>query len=206
MKPTEIEEQLQVIRTVMERVVIYHRALAPVSLFVGIMGISGAVLGEIAGLNSGRSFLALWLGIAIVTGGGTFLVIRLQALRTGEPFWSVGTRKVVAAVAPAIYCALISAIALLVGSEWLIDPNLAAYAAPIIWAAFYGLGIHAAGFFMEEGTRLIGWIYIGIATVSSFLWIITKNYPFSPNILMGIVFGIGHILYAAYLKLKEKRS
>ena len=49
-------EQLQTIRTLMERSAVYRRALAPIMLFAGFAGVLAAAGGLVFHLNSPRAF------------------------------------------------------------------------------------------------------------------------------------------------------
>ena len=59
-------EQLQTIRTLMERSAIYRRALAPIMLVAGTVGVIAAAVGLLGHIDSSRNFCFLWLGTAVV--------------------------------------------------------------------------------------------------------------------------------------------
>ena len=94
------EENLKTIRTLMERSAIYRRALAPIMLFVGALGVASASIGILCRLDSLRAFGALWLGTAVVALAGALLIARRQALKDKEAFWSPPTRRVAQALIP----------------------------------------------------------------------------------------------------------
>src|SRR5437867_8540760 len=100
-------ENLRVIRTLMERSAIYRRALAPMMLLAGSVGMSAAVLGWFARIESARAFVGYWLVVAVLTMAGSFLLLRRQALRDGEPLWSPPTRRVTQALLPALVSGLV---------------------------------------------------------------------------------------------------
>ena len=62
MEPKWAEENLQTIRTLMERSAVYRRALAPIMLFAGAIGVATAAIGILFHFDSTRRFAALWLG------------------------------------------------------------------------------------------------------------------------------------------------
>ncbi len=201
-----VEEHLQVIRTLMERVMVYRRALAPVSLFVGAMGLAGALVGIWCGWETGRAFLWLWLVIGVVTGVGAAVLIRLQAWRAKEPFWSPPTRRVAQASAPPWFCGVAVTILLLIGTGRVLPPDTTAIVAPFLWAMIYGLGLSAAGFFMRRGIRWLGWVYVVLGTISAAIWVVSGRFPLSPNQLMAVMFGGVHLLYGVYLALTDRRN
>src|SRR5512135_316549 len=96
-------EHLQVIRTLMERTAIYRRALAPVMLMIGILGLAAAVAGWFWQLDSCRRFCGFWLGVSLAGLCLAYVLVRRQALLAGEPFWSPPTRRVTEAILPALF-------------------------------------------------------------------------------------------------------
>src|SRR5580698_6090826 len=81
-------ENLQVIRTLMERSAVYRRALAPVMGAIGLTGLAAAGLAVVAGVKSGGAFAGYWMAVAAVCLAEAFLLVRRQALKEQEPFWS----------------------------------------------------------------------------------------------------------------------
>jgi hypothetical protein len=92
MEPNWAEENLKTIRTLMERSALYRRALAPIMLFAGTIGVLAAGLGLILHSDSPLEFGILWLSAALVAVTGAFYIARRQALKDTEPFWSPPTR------------------------------------------------------------------------------------------------------------------
>ena len=130
-------------------------------------------------------------------------LVRRQALREAEPFWSVPTRRVTQALAPPFVIGLVSgAVAAFSGSAIGLEPTLVA----IIWIVAYGCGLSAAGFFMQRGIKLLGWIFVisGASLLvgyGSCPWLKT---PQAAHYLMGIFFGLLHLAYGIYLYFTEK--
>src|SRR5512133_449370 len=96
-------ENLQVIRTLMERSAIYRRALAPIMIFNGVIGLGGGIVGWTLKISSTRAFVAYWAVVALVALAGSFALVRRQALRDAEPFWSPPTRRVAQALVPPLF-------------------------------------------------------------------------------------------------------
>ncbi len=80
------EENLQTIRTLMERSVLYRRALAPIMLFAGMLGVVAAAVGLILHLDSMRAFGITWLNTAVIAVVGAFLIARRQAVKDKGKF------------------------------------------------------------------------------------------------------------------------
>jgi len=192
-------DHLQTIRTLMERSAIYRRALAPIMLFAGTVGVLTMLMGLFFHMDSTRNFCGLWLGAAVITIAGALLIARRQALKDHEPFWSPPTRRVVAALSPPLAAGMCLGLLVTVSGE-----EMAPLAA-LIWILFYGCALHSAGFFMPRGIRLFGWLFI-ISSCFLFYaftlgWV--KNEP-NAHYLMGFFFGVLHLAYGAYLYLSEK--
>ncbi|HEY1788734.1 MAG TPA: hypothetical protein VGJ73_11285 [Verrucomicrobiae bacterium] len=196
MNPNWAEENLQTIRTLMERSALYRRALAPIMLFAGIMGVLAAAAGLIFHWNSPGQFSGLWLGTAVVVVIGAFFIARKQALKDQEVLWSPPTRRVAQALAPPLTAGLI--LGLLV--PWMGDLS------PFVWALFYGCALHSAGFFMSRGVRWFGWIYIVLVPCIFIAILIIRPAPLSPHWFMGFFFGVLHLIYGSYLFFTEKRK
>lgn len=196
------EENLQTIRTLMERSAVYRRALAPIVIFAGIMGILAAGAGLIFHLDTSLEFGGLWLGTAAVVVTGAFFNTRRQAIKDREALFSPPTRRVAQALAPPLVAGLILGLLFL----WLWDDF--GILLPFVWALFYGCALHSAGFFMARGVRWFGWIYIGLVPCAlAFLWIASLKFQkidFNPHLLMGFFFGVLHLVYGAYLYLTER--
>src|SRR5262245_26249812 len=140
----------------MERSALYRRTLAPVTLVAGTLGIAAGLLGWWIGFDTARGFGIYWLLTAVATLGAALLVMRRQALRDGEPFWSPPTRRVAVAILPSLFAGLLAGLVVVI-SPWR-DP-LHAWWLPGIWMVLYGCGAHAAGFFMPRGMKLFGWLF-----------------------------------------------
>lgn len=196
-------ENLQIIRTLMERSAVYRRALAPVMAALGLTGVAGAVLGHVLKLESPRSFTAFWLGLGVLGVLEAFLLVRQQAIRASEPYWSPPTRRVVQASLPALFAGFIAGVPYLIFEpSRLLPPGLLVPT----WIVLYGCALHSAGFFMPRGVKLFGWGFIvggcaiGIAALS-----LAQPSPLSfANWLMGTWFGGVHLAYSIYLFFTEK--
>jgi hypothetical protein len=202
-------ENLQVIRTLMEGSAIYRRALAPVMSLVGITGIAAGIVGASLDLETSRHFATYWIAIALFCLTEAFLMIRRQAVKDLEPFWSLPARRVAQAVSPAFFAGLAAGVVF-----FMLDTTERENVLLLvpIWMVLYGLAMHAAGFFMPRGFRLFGWgfIWCGLASLG-FLISLSKstmvlpNFPLA-NAAMGGLFGGGHAAYGFYLYFTEKRG
>lgn len=208
-------EHLQVIRTLMERSALYRRALAPIMLMTGAIGVIAAVAGWKAGIELPRSFAEYWMVIAALAIAAAFVMARRQALKEKEPFWSPPTRRVMQALLPALTAGLLLTLAFSLGgrsarleaSMSIHAQNVAAFVwLPAAWIVLYGCSIHAAGFFMPRGMKLFGWLFIAGGAV--LFWTTFQQTPSCrlAHALMGFFFGALHLAYGGYLYFTEKKK
>lgn len=202
-------EHLQVIRTLMERSALYRRALAPIMILNGVAGLAAAALGWTLNLGSPQAFILFWAGVSGVAIGGSFLLVRRQALKESEPFWSPPTRRVTQALLPPLTAGLmISAVVVLRASSAPQNPGSLGGMLwlPLIWLVLYGCAFHAAGFFMPRGMRLFGWAFIlggcGLFAAGFPDWVRPLDYAHG---VMALFFGGLHLTYGAYLYFTEQR-
>lgn len=194
----------------MERSAVYRRALAPVMLMTGAVGLLAAGLGWALRIDSPRAFIGYWLGVGAVALIGAFVLARRQALRAAESFWSPPTRRVAQALTPPLAAGLLTGVVLCyhLGS---FDPQTASLLGmlwlPLGWTILYGCAIHAAGFFMPRGMKLFGWVIIVGACVF-FVLGAPEGLARGPygHLLMGWFFGVLHLGYGLYLRATEKRK
>lgn len=213
----------------MERSALYRRALAPISTFVGVVGILAAVAGCVLNVSSDGRFELYWMIVGIIAVSGALLLVRRQAISQGENFWSPPMRRVVQAMSPALLLGLAFGLFAMIrfwnGDSTLLmrfgDNNFFAsfgvtrdvtYSTAqfliLAWTVLYGLALTAAGFFMPRGIRLFGW---GLSTVGAILLMClmsepTKEWKFSPHLLMGLLFGASHLAYGIYLYFTERKN
>ncbi len=224
MQSDHAAEHLQVIRTLMERSTLYRRALAPMMLLTGGVGTVAALagaLGHIGGEAAGAHwFVIYWLVVGVGALAAALVLVRRQALRAAEPFWSLPMQRVVRAAVPAGGSGLVLGLmvwGVLVLKLQDFEPwqTAALRDLPLAWAVLYGCGLHAAGFFMPRGIKWFGWVLIvggwalfagihlppfegiGLRDVSRCLW---------AHGVMGLFFGVWHLVYGVYLTCTEPKN
>jgi hypothetical protein len=200
-------ENLQTIRTLMERSAVYRRALAPVMTFTGLVGMLAAIVGELMSISTVPAFTLYWMGVSLVAIAGDYLLVRRQAIKDKEPFWSPPTRRVTQAVLPAFFAGLFA------GAVFVFWVDLGAFylstiILPVIWMLLYGCALHAAGFFMPRGIRWFAWVFIAGAAIFLLAILISRRVP--PLTLghsaMGLFFGFLQMAYGFYLYRTEKKN
>jgi len=202
-------EHLQVIRTLMERSALYRRALAPIMILNGVVGLAAAGLGWGLKIGSPHAFILFWAGVSVVAVTGSFLLVRRQALKASEPFWSPPTRRVTQALLPPLVAGLIIGGVELVRAGSGPDPRASLAGMlwlPLLWVVLYGCAFHAAGFFMPRGMKIFGWAFImggcGLFAAGFPDWVGPLAYAHG---IMGFFFGGLHFAYGVYLYFTEPR-
>jgi len=198
-------ENLQVIRTLMERSVMYRRALSPMTLLAGVAGIVAAGLGWGLKFDQAPAFVGFWMTVACLSIIGALLVVRRQAMKDNETFWSPPTRRVVGAMTPSLLAG-----AILTGAvtyRWSHDNQVIPWLVPI-WMLFYGTALNAAGYFMPRGIKLFGGLFILAALLLlTVFWPVLDGQDLrSAHLVMGVAFGGMHLAYGTYLHFTEKRG
>jgi hypothetical protein len=206
MEPNQAAEQLQAIRTLMERSAIYRRALAPIMTYCGVIGIVGGLVGDMLSLRESRIFVFYWTTMAALALTGSFLLVRRQSLKDSEPFWSPPTRRVTQALIPGLIVGAFAGSLLAWANPGWLECR---YIVPS-WCLLFGMAIHSASFFMPRGLKLFGWIFTATGIIlfvvclagerTNLVWLL------QPHWLMGVTFGGLHLAYGIYLYFTEKRG
>jgi hypothetical protein len=204
MDPRDALDQLETIRLLMERSALYRRALGPICLAIGFLGVAAAAAAYLLPIQGSTSYALWWLGTAAAGLFIAFTIARKQAVGAAEPFWSPPTRRVAEAVLPPLTAGALLAVPFILGEDW---AKRVVWLLPALWMILYGCALHAAGFFMRRGIRLFGWAYI-LGGSGLLLWWTCPLNQFPPvgdaHVAMGLGFGIGHLAYGVYLHFTEK--
>jgi len=188
MNSHQLEDNLQVIRTLMERSALYQRAVRPVLLLAGGVGTAAAV----AGIFLKPPFVVYWATIAVVVLAGAFYLTRRQALKDGEAFWSPPARRVAVAMLPMMVIGLVI--------TTMIAPTEGGVEIPCvyIWLMLYGCALHTAGMFAPTKLRLLGWLCVGGGLALLMILAISgrSSAPdWCAHATMGTFFGLLHLVF-----------
>ncbi len=205
-------QNLQTIRTLMERSALYRRALAPIMLTVGCIGLASALLAYQLEVNEPVPFILWWLVTALISCATALFLVRKQSIAAREPVWSPPARRVVQAAAPPLAAGLFVSLVLLIMISDMSEepPNMGRIIGmiwlPLGWVILYGCAIHAAGFFLPRGMKIFGWAFILGGCL-----LFAGGFPKLPpgmyaHGIMGFFFGLLHQAYGIYLYLTEKKE
>ena len=203
-------ENLQAIRSLMERSAVYRRALAPVMAAIGLTGILAAIMGAFLHFPSARAFVAFWLTVSAICLAEAFFLSRREALLDAESFWSPPAKRVARALSPAFFAGVVASLPFLAYDSPPLPPSPPTHSVwPLVpaWMVLYGCGLHAAGFFMPRGVKLFAWAFVlcGCALGLAGLSLGGNLSLAAANWAMGALFGGTHWAYGGYLYYTEKR-
>jgi hypothetical protein len=189
----EAEENLRLIRGLMERSTRHSTFSGLSGVLAGLYAIAGALaqlklLPSIQEEHPVRAFICLW-GIVVAAAIGTdFLLTKRRAARVGKYVRSHLGRQMIRAAGPGLLTG--AALTFVLASSKLF------FLIPPIWMLCYGSAVCSVGFFSQKEVSWLGWAFLaaGVVTVALVAW------PAFPVFEMGIwmtaiSFGGFHIVY-----------
>lgn len=195
---SEAEENLRVIRSLMERATIYRAISAPGALLGGVLSVLTALGGAFLFTRTtpvhSSLFVIPWLLILAVTGASNGWLLWRDAKRRGDVFISPGMKLVLNAMLPGFAA----------GGLFLCLFNNDAEAMPLmatLWLLCYGLSLLSAAFFAPGSIRWLGRFFFmaGAALLLSGRFFDLRELP-NPipvaYLIMGATFGLFHLIYA----------
>lgn len=198
---TTAEENLRVIRTLMERVTTYRAISAPSALVAGLLSTAAAgavyfnnevrlILGRTV---RPREFVSVWIVVLFIASLANAFFVWREAKEAGRPFLSSGMRLALRAIAPNL---LIPAAFTL----WFFETGyLGARELELVtvWVAFYGLALLSTTLFAPRSLTILGWAFLlsslSIPVLMNTIDDLTDDVP---NTVMGVTFGLYHLIYA----------
>ena len=198
---SKAEEDLRVIRSLMERATVYRAISAPAALVAGFLSIFAAAaiyLNDQIRLSinraaQGRVFAAIWLTVLVIAVAANAFFIWREAKNDGRPFISSGMKLSLRAIAPNLLIpAAVTVWFLVSGYKGAAEEELV-----VAWIAFYGLALLSTGLFAPRSLACLGWAFLLTALALPALRNALGDLPANlPNIAMGITFGLYHLIYA----------
>jgi hypothetical protein len=192
----EAEENLRVIRSLMEKATVYRAISAPGALIAGASAIAVAAgaLWPASPLATLPGFASLWFFVLLMTAASNLWLLRRDAQRRGERFVSQGMRLALRAMLPAL---LAGGLCVLVESEggWALVASL--------WVLLYGVSLLAASHFAPKSICWLGRAFFAVGALllmsGAFLfdWWRGSDQLRISHLIMGATFGLFHLIYAA---------
>ena len=189
---SKAEEDLRVIRSLMERATVYRTISSPAALVAGFLSIfaAGAIYRRPV---HGRVFADVWLivlALAVVT--NAFFIWR-EARNDGRPFISSGMKLALRAIAPNLLIpAAVTVWFFTTGYKGAAEQELV-----VTWIAFYGLALLSMGLFAPRSLVYLGCAFLLSALAIPAIRNVIGDLPANlPNVAMGVTFGLYHLIYA----------
>jgi hypothetical protein len=137
-----------------------------------------------AGVSRGR-IIALWLGIAVLGVLGDIVLTCRSAHKRGAPPWPRLGQMAAYAVGPAVIVGLLLTVALARAGQWGMVPGM--------WGIVYGSALWTSGVMSVHSPGILGAALVIAGALALFCltaWAL---------LVVGLVFGIGHIIFGIYL-------
>jgi hypothetical protein len=192
MDARQAAHNLEVIRTLMERTCQYQLLTARASLAAGSLAGAGALAFFFLNAADPWHFGLVWLVVFLGSLFATLLGTVVRGRESGERVWSRQARAVLLALAPSLFAALALTVFFYgqVGHLWL----------PGVWMLCYGQGALATAAYAPNPIRWLGVAVLLMGAVT--LWL----GPDWSVLMMGVVFGLGHIGLGTALLIAEQRE
>ncbi|MDQ3623312.1 MAG: hypothetical protein M3463_12615 [Verrucomicrobiota bacterium] len=155
---TEAEENLRIIRSLMERATIYRAIAAPSALVGGTLSLLAGLLGSRFLYNATESqvwfrFLLVWLPVLLVTGAFNTWFLWKEARQRGHRFISPGMKLALVALSPSFLTAALLTIVF-------VSINAPVHVCVIAWMLCYGLALLSTRHFAPASVRCLGWAFL----------------------------------------------
>jgi hypothetical protein len=195
----------------MERATVYRAVSAPSALVAGLLSVLAAggvyfnneirlVFGRTVGP---REFATLWVVVLALAGMANAFFLWREARAGGRPFVSSGMRLALRAIAPNL---LIPAAYTL----WFFQTGYFGareLELVVVWVAFYGLALLSTGLFAPRSLVILGWAFLLSAlSVPVLGGVIDRLTDDVPDTVMGLTFGVYHLIYAVAAWASAARS
>jgi hypothetical protein len=198
MDARQAAQNLELIRTLMERTVQYQLLTARAGLAAGTLAVLGAILILFLDQNNPWVFGLVWGSVFAGSVLATCVGSVLRSRARGEPVWSRQGRAVLLALAPSLFAALVLTVFFFSGFGR--QAGVSHLWLPGIWMLCYGQGALATASFAPAPIRPLGISALLAGGVT--LWL----GPEWASAAMGVVFGLGHIGLGAALLMAEHRE
>lgn len=192
MDATRASENLEVIRTLMERTCQYELLTARAGLIAGTLAGIGALSFFVLEATNPWAFGIVWLSVFVGSLITTCLCTIFRARERGEPIWSRQAKAVVLALTPATFVAMILTVFFFRQGWHLWLPG--------VWMLCYGQGALATSTYAPTPIRVMGWLMFPLGAVTLTLG------PQWSILMMGLAFGAGHGWLGGTLLLAERRQ
>ncbi|HLJ96679.1 MAG TPA: hypothetical protein VKU02_26135 [Gemmataceae bacterium] len=192
MDARQAARNLEVIRTLMERTCQYQLLTARAGLAAGSLAGAGAIAFFFLDPESAWQFGITWALVFFGSLLSATISIILRGRQRGERVWSRPARAVLLALAPSVFAAMAFSVFFFARGEHLWLPG--------VWMLCYGQGALATSAYAPSPIRWLGLAVLLLGCLTVWLgtgWAI---------LMMGLVFGLGHVGLGTALLVSERRE
>lgn len=189
---SEAEQTLKTIRGLMERATIYRAISAPVALLAGLLSLAHAAFFYFRPeLIEGTGLYVLsWVVVLVLILGFNFFLLKKAALRRGDPVFSPGMKLAARGALGPLSVAVVLTGVVIYRDDY--PPFLVMF-----WLIFYGLALLSTREFAPVSMIRLGYSFLMCGLVTLTLYPFGDNAVKSASLVMGISFGLLHLIYAA---------
>jgi hypothetical protein len=192
MNARQAAQNLELIRTLMERTCQYQFLTARAGLAAGSMAGAGALTFLVLDAANPWHFGIVWGLVFIGSCLATVLGTVLRGSQRGERVWSRQARAVLLALAPSLFVALVMTVLFYAWDAHLWLPG--------VWMLCYGQGALATSTYAPAPIRSMGLTVLLLGSITLMVG------PIVAIPMMGIVFGLGHVGLGTALLIAERRE
>jgi len=219
----QASENLQIIRSLMERSTIYRAISAPTAFVGGVASILMGVWGEniIQNLTSNTplrpySFFIAWgLVFALTVGTHLFQLYR-DSLQNGESIFSSRHFHAFKCMFPSIFTAgVISVLGIIIVGTSDVSSNafdeIQIYLT-LLWTFFYGMALLSTQTFAPKSIQILGWTFFVASFLEALFLMLfpqldtSEPQKFIAPSIMALTFGLFHVIYAITVKITEVKN
>ncbi len=186
----EAEENLKMIRDLMERSTRFSTFSGLSGVIAGLVSIIGCFVTQAMGKIDERpiEFLITWTLVILLAVGADYLLTKRRSHRVGKQVLSRLGRQMVIAATPGLGSGALLTI-------YFMNHKMLENIFPV-WMLCYGIAVCATGIFSQREVTLLGCVFLIAGAFSLLL-------PVSGLLMMAITFGGFHIVYAILMSRKE---
>ncbi len=191
------EENLQLIREIMEKSARYTHFSGLSGVLSGILALIGCgvtywINDKVPAASQDTYYIVTWCSVLVLAIVEDFALAQRKARAAGQTIWNPATYQVLKAVFPGVFvAAVISFVALYEGA---ID------AIPAVWALGFGAALCAAGLFTTKEVWRYG--ILQLATGAAGIFLISRP-PYSLY-LLALTFGLYQIAFGIWMSRKHQ--
>jgi hypothetical protein len=192
------EEDIKLIRDIMEKSARYTHFTGLSGVISGFLGLAGCwatvwIALKFSFEQQKSLFIITWVAVLVLALVQDFALAQRNAKRSGGSIWTPATYQVLKAVFPGVFVAFI------ISLECLREGSYAAI--PCIWALGYGAALCAAGMVSTREVSTYG--VIQLVTGSLGLLLLSSR-PENTFYLLALSFGVYQILFGLWMARKQR--